>query len=161
MGYFKPYFNISTSSSINWELDKFYIVSSDVTGICIIFIKFFNFFSCVEITLLTAFSTLCLIQFFNIYRSADDNFIFKVCEIFAWSFCRFFSSSWRLFNALSSNLLQINFEATLFLYCRLKLKNFGITLNILQLRKSFISTSAFLVLMDNLSHFRCGNTSYS
>ena len=38
-------------------------------------------------------------------------------------------------------------------YGRLKLKNFGITLNILQLCKNFISSSAFPILMDNLSNF--------
>ena len=124
-----------------------------------IFVKFFNFFSCVEITLLTTFSTLCLIQFFNIYRSTDDNIIVQVCKIFAWSLCGFFSSSWRLFKALQSNLLRINFESTSFVYGKLKLKNFGITLNILQWRKNFISSSAFLVLMDNLSNFRSWNTS--
>ena len=134
VGCFKPYFSISTSSSVNLQLDKFFVVvvfSSVVNSICVFLVKFSNFFLCVEITLLTAFPTLCLIHFFNIYRSTGGNFIVKVCKIFACFFCNFFSSSWRLF------LLRINFESTLFVYGRLKLKNFGITLNILQLHKKF------------------------
>ena len=84
----------------------------------------------------------------------DDNVIVKVCKILAWSFSNFFSSSWLLFYALRSNLLRINFESASFVYGRLKLKNFGITLKILQLLKNFISSSAFPILMENFSNFR-------
>ena len=137
-----------------YNLISFLIVLSDVNSICIFFVNFLNFLLCVKITLLTAFSTLCLIQFFNIYRSIEDNFKVKVCKIFAWSFCSCFSSSWSLYNAFRSNLLGINFESTSFVYGRFKLKSFnGITLNALQLSKSFISSLAFLILMDNLSIF--------
>ena len=83
----------------------------------------------------------------------DDNFIANVCKIFTWSFSNFFSSSWRLFNTLCSNLLRINFESASFVYGRLKLKNFGITLKIFQLHKNFTSSSDFPILMDNLSNF--------
>ena len=69
------------------------LVSSDLNHICEYFVKFFNFLSCVEITLLTAFPSLCLIQLFNTY---------KVCKIFAWSFPNFLSLYWCLFNELRS-----------------------------------------------------------
>ena len=68
-------------------------------------------------------------------------------------FSNFFSPSLHLFNAVGSNLLQMNFESTSFVHGRLKLKNFGITLNILQLRKNVISSSAFLILIDHLSNY--------
>ena len=70
--------------------------------------------------------------------------------MFAWSFSNFYSSSSRLFNVLCINHLGISFKSTSFVYGRLKLKQFGIILNILQLRKCFISSSAFPILMDNV-----------
>ena len=55
--------------------------------------------------------------------------------------------------ALRSNLFQICLVSSSLAYGKLNAKNFGITLNILQLVKNFISRSAFFNFIDSFSNF--------
>ena len=56
--------------------------------------------------------------------------------------------------ALRSNLFLICLVSSSLAYGKLNAKNFGITLNILQLVKNFISRSAFFNFIDSFSNFR-------